>query len=88
MATSFSDIIDRAIRTGLISAEKRPALVLNLSIANTDLELDFSKLLAFDDFNFAQDICGIIQNVNRRTFKVDNCFIPRCIKTEDRKNDR
>lgn len=40
--------------------------------------LDLQKLLGADDFNFAHDVFGIRQNLNRDTGELENCFSPRC----------
>ena len=42
--------------------------------------LDFERLLAFDNFNFAHDIYGILNNLNRNDGKIKNYFLPRCYK--------
>jgi len=42
--------------------------------------IDIDKLMQFDAFNFLHDIYGIIQNLNRRTGKLENNFLPRCSK--------
>jgi hypothetical protein len=34
-------------------------------------------LLNADDFNFAHDVYGIVENINRDTGKLENCFLPR-----------
>lgn len=52
-------------------------------VNSNDVKLDFDKLLGFDDFNFAHDVCGIARNLNRETGKLGNCFLPRCTKGED-----
>lgn len=41
-------------------------------------EIDLKKLSQFDDFNFAHDIVGIRSNLNRKTYKLENGFLPRC----------
>lgn len=41
----------------------------------TKLRLD--ELLAADDFNFIHDVSGINRNLNRETWELDNCFLPR-----------
>lgn len=33
--------------------------------------------LAADDYNFAHDIVGINRHLNRRTFQLEDCFVPR-----------
>lgn len=40
--------------------------------------LDLKKLLDADDFNFAHDIFGINQHINRKTGKLERFFVPRC----------
>jgi len=42
--------------------------------------LNLRGLLGADEFNFLHDVCGIIQNVNQTTGKLENCFVPRYAK--------
>jgi hypothetical protein len=42
-----------------------------------DVPLRLAELLAADDFNFAHDIFGILQHLDRRTGKLGGCFLPR-----------
>jgi hypothetical protein len=42
--------------------------------------LDFEKLFGFPDFDFAHDIYGIMNRVDRTTGKLTDCFLPRCAK--------
>lgn len=39
--------------------------------------LRLSELLAADEFNFAHDALGIRRHLNRKTGKLENCFLPR-----------
>jgi len=39
--------------------------------------LKLRELLATNDFNFAHDIFGIRQHINRRTGDLEDCFLPR-----------
>ena len=39
--------------------------------------LKLDALLAADEFNFAHDVFGIRRHINRRTGKLENCFLPR-----------
>lgn len=39
--------------------------------------LRLADLLTADEFNFAHDIHGIRFNLNRRTGRLGNCFVPR-----------
>jgi hypothetical protein len=42
--------------------------------------LRLKELLEADEFNFAHDIYGIMNNLNRETGKLQNCFLPRFSK--------
>lgn len=76
-------IVDRAEENGMI-ANGRLSLIMDLeSVHCNDIPLDFGKLLVFDAFDFAHDICGIHNNIDRSTGKLDNCFVPRCAKPEE-----
>ena len=44
--------------------------------------LDLQKFLDADNFNFAHDICGIFNCLDRKTGKLKNCFLPRCSMLE------
>ena len=39
--------------------------------------MDFEALLAADKFNFAHDIFGISNHIDRKTGKLTDCFFPR-----------
>ncbi len=45
--------------------------------------LDLQKLLNADAFNFAHDIVGINNHIDRETGELKNCFLPRCSKPEN-----
>lgn len=53
---------------------------MDLSAAHACCPLDLARLLAADDFNFAHDMFGIMCHMDRRTGKLDNCFLPRCTR--------
>lgn len=40
--------------------------------------MDWEKLMKADDFTLAHDVAGISRHINRRTGKLENCFLPRC----------
>lgn len=42
--------------------------------------LDFAKLLDFASDDFVHDITGIQANIDRRSGKLLNCFLPRCAR--------
>ena len=87
--TRITQILDRAQNKGLIRID-RLTLSIDLDFAIQAFNIDCDKLLAFDDFNFAHDILGIQDNVDRRkstyttnppTIVFNNRFVPRCAKT-------
>lgn len=58
---------------------RRPDLDMDIAACHYNgCMLDLEKLLAFDDFNLSHDVTGIIRNLNRRTGKLGNFFLPRC----------
>jgi hypothetical protein len=58
---------------------------LNMDVTATHCNgtpLDLEKLLAFDEFNVAHDIYGIMDCIDRNTGKLTSGFLPRCAKHE------
>ncbi len=80
-------IADRGLKLSFnngLNRVKKLDLMMDLEYTHGESPLDFEKLLAFDDGNFAHDIIGIYENFNRETLKMDNCFSPRCtLRAED-----
>jgi hypothetical protein len=80
----ISKIADRYI-TMCNGTSFRPPKKFNLlmdieATNNNGCPLKLAELLKADDFDFAHDINGIINNINRQTGKLDNCFLPRYAK--------
>lgn len=44
--------------------------------------LRLDELLEADKFNFAHDVYGIRRHINRKTGKLENCFLPRFYRRE------
>jgi hypothetical protein len=44
------------------------------------MPLDLGRLLKADDFNFAHDVFGIANHIDRSTGKIMDCFVPRYAK--------
>lgn len=64
---------------------QRQTILMDLSACHANgCPLDFKRLLAFPDFDFAHDIFGINQRIDRETGQLRNCFVPRCAKPEGR----
>jgi len=72
-----SKIVERVFKEKLNYSD-RLTIAMDISAVYEDVGLDLDKLLGFDKFNFGHDICGIANNINRKTAKIDNCFLPRC----------
>lgn len=78
--TFIDQIIDRATD---IFGKKINRLSLHMDLIachKQNYPLDFEKLANTSSFNFSHDIAGIINNMNRTTGKIENCFVPRCTK--------
>lgn len=61
----------------------RQGLLMDLSACHSNgCPLDFERLEQADDFNLMHDVGGIHRHINRRTGKLENCFLPRCAKPE------
>lgn len=52
-------------------------LDMDLTATHHNNPLRLSELLNADSFNFCHDVYGIMQNINRDTGKLENCFLPR-----------
>lgn len=74
----ISKIADRAVKLAAKHGSlyvKRDAL-MDLMYANECCPLNLSALLAADEANFAHDVFGINRHLNRRTLKLEDCFVP------------
>jgi len=85
---SATDDVHEVVRSIVIRAEKmgitkdRISTAMDLlAVNNQGCSLDFQRLLAFPDFDFTHDVCGIARHVNRDTGKLQNCFLPRCARS-------
>jgi len=55
-------------------------LEMDIEAAHENCPLRLKELLDADKFNFLHDVYGIINNLNRETGKLENCFLPRFAK--------
>lgn len=84
-----ADLIQKCVercpmRLYLHGAGNKLALTMDLTAVHAnDVKIDFKRLLEADDFNFAHDIVGIQQHLNRETGKLENCFLPRFALREE-----
>lgn len=69
-------IADRAKEMNLFMFD-RFSFIMDMESATEQFNLRLNELLNADNFNFAHDVVGIQNNINRKTGKVENCFLPR-----------
>jgi hypothetical protein len=50
---------------------------MDIQAAHADTPLKLEALATADDFNFSHDVMGIYRHLNRRTGKLEDCFLPR-----------
>ena len=74
----IEQIVDRAKK--MLNKKNFDDVSAQMDIAATHCNgcrLDLERFLASDDFNFAHDFVGIYNHINRRTGKLERCFLPR-----------
>lgn len=77
-AALLSKCVDRALKI-YPGQLRRLDLTMDLEAVHANgCRLDFKRLLAFPDFDFSHDIAGIVNNLDRSTGQLQNCFLPRC----------
>lgn len=69
-------IVKRADDLGILMFD-RMSLWMDLEVATKEYDLRLEELLNADNFNFAHDIVGIQNHIDRRESKMDEIFIPR-----------
>jgi hypothetical protein len=72
----FAKIAKRAEEMDLLMFD-RLSLIMDLECTDDHFNLKLNELLYSDNFNFAHDISGIQNNLNRQTKEMENCFVPR-----------
>ena len=73
------DIVKRADEMDLLMFD-RMSLMMDIEVVYEETGLKLTELLNADDLNFAHDIVGIQQNVDRVNKKLINHFLPRYAK--------
>jgi hypothetical protein len=89
--TEDMDIIQNIAKRGFIKKLYADSIALSMDIAATHLNgcpLKLREWLAADDFNFFHDIYGIYNNLDRKTGKLKNCFLPRFAMPKSKKLKR
>lgn len=74
----YVEIAKRAEKDELYNGE-RINLIMDIESADLKFVLRLDDLLNADKFNFAHDICGIINNINRTEYPTTDfgSFVPR-----------
>jgi len=72
MSDLIFNVLERAENNNLLWKDR---FTLFMDLDNSDL--NWQKLNDFDDANFTHDIIGIQNNINRKTGKLDQHFLPR-----------
>ena len=73
------DIVKRADEMDLLLFD-RMSLIMDIETVHAEIGLKLAEWLNADDLNFAHDIVGIQQNVDRVNKKLTNHFLPRYTK--------
>ena len=56
----------------------RSTLLMDLMACNANgCRMDFERLAEADNFNLLHDLIGIAEHINRKTGKLEGCFLPR-----------
>lgn len=56
--------------------------VMDIMACHSKNPLKLEELLAADDFNFGHDVFGINRHLNRDTYELEDCFLPRFSATQ------
>ena len=75
------EIAKRAEEMDLLMFD-RMSMIMDIENVHAEIGLKLNDLLNADDLNFAHDIVGIQQNIDRRSKKLQNLFLPRYAKEE------
>ena len=74
----ISKIVDRAFETEMQALYgSKIDMFMDIENVHNDCHLNLKRLLEADKFNFFHDVVGIYNNLNRKTKKLENCFVPR-----------
>ncbi len=77
---TIAKIANRAVKIAIKQGANYDYLTASMDIEavhSNIMPLKLKELLKADNFNFAHDVFGIANHLNRRTIKLENCFVPR-----------
>lgn len=75
----YVKLAERAEKMGIYHGE-RMSLLMDIENADKVFDLRLEDLLNADDFNFAHDIIGIVNNIDRNNPFDFDLFVPRYAK--------
>jgi len=58
-------------------------LAMDLTVCHNQRTVNLSRLLAAAPADFAHDLCGIGEFLDRETGELTDCFVPRCRRAAD-----
>lgn len=75
----YVKVAERAEQMGIYDGE-RLSLLMDIENADKVFNLKMEDWLNADNFNFAHDVVGIVNNIDRRNPTDFNLFVPRFAK--------
>ena len=76
----ITDVLNRVDKLRVEYGDTPPdriTLMISLEYANLSIN-ELKNLLSFDDGSFGHDVYGIDKYMCRDTYKLTDCFLPRC----------
>ena len=70
-------VVSRCQRMGLAPRANWMQLLMDVQAVTLHVRIDFAAWLAADDADFAHDVGGIQNHINRDTGELEDCFVPR-----------
>jgi hypothetical protein len=75
--------IARRAMTLKVEGYTQQACIMDLTACHCNgMPLDLQAIMDARELDFSHDVFGIARHINRRTGKLENCFVPRMAKRE------
>lgn len=72
----ITQIVERADKLELLKSD-RLNFMIDMEVATETFNLDLERMLNADNQNFAHDVVGIQNHINRDTKEFEGLFLPR-----------
>lgn len=72
----ITKIVERADKLELLKSD-RLNFMIDMEVATETFNLDLERMLEADNQNFAHDVVGIQNHINRETKEFEGLFLPR-----------